>query len=151
MTRRGYLWHNDVWTPPTCHDANNGAPIPEQLLRLVDERAETAGLPREAYIRAVLSKDVRSAPSISEILAPFRDQVAGSGIGDEELDHLFEQARKESYRERSPRQIDERWAPEDPRRIRLYDVSSLARPRIRQTFPVLTNAIVDGFLAALQR
>jgi hypothetical protein len=83
-------------------------PLPEELLRLVDERARTAGLPREAYIRAVLSKDVSGEPSVSEILAPFRDQVAGSGIGDEELDRLFSQARDESYRERSPRRIDER-------------------------------------------
>src|ERR1039458_10735215 len=54
--------------------------IPEELLRLVDERAQTAGLPREAYIRAVLSKDVSGELSLSAILAPFRDQVAGSGI-----------------------------------------------------------------------
>src|ERR1035438_8372174 len=60
--------------------------IPEELLRLVDERAQTAGLPREAYIRAVLSKDVSGELSLSAILAPFRDQVAGSGISDEELD-----------------------------------------------------------------
>ncbi len=37
-------------------------PFPEELLRLVDERAETAGLPREAYIRAVLSKDMTGDP-----------------------------------------------------------------------------------------
>ena len=83
-------------------------PIPEELLQLVDERAQTVGLPREAYIRAVLSKDVSGEPSISEILAPFREQVAGSGISDEALDRLFSQARDESYRERSPRRIDER-------------------------------------------
>jgi hypothetical protein len=83
-------------------------PLPEELLRLVDDRARTAGLPREAYIRAVLSKDVSGEPSVSEILAPFRDQVADSGIGDEELDRLFSQARDESYRERSQRRIDER-------------------------------------------
>jgi len=82
-------------------------PLPEELLRLVDDRARTAGLPREAYIRAVLSKDVSGEPSVSEILAPFRDQVADSGIGDEELDRLFSQARGESYRERSQRRIDE--------------------------------------------
>jgi hypothetical protein len=64
-------------------------PIPEDLLRLVDERAQTAGLPREAYIRAVLSKDVGREPSVTEILAPFRNEVAGSGISDEELDRLF--------------------------------------------------------------
>ena len=83
-------------------------PLPEELLRLVDDRAQTAGLPREAYIRAVLSKDVSGEPSVSEILAPFRDQVAGSGISDEELDRLFSEARDESYRERSPCRIDER-------------------------------------------
>lgn len=82
-------------------------PLPEELLRLVDDRAQTAGLPREAYIRAVLSKDVIGEPSVSEILAPFRDQVAGSGISDEELDRLFSEARDESYRERNPRRIDE--------------------------------------------
>jgi hypothetical protein len=75
-------------------------PLPEELLRLVDERAQTAGLPREAYIRAVLSKDVSGEPSVSEILAPFRDEVAFSGIGDEELERLFSQAREESYRAR---------------------------------------------------
>ena len=78
-------------------------PLPEELLRLVEERALTAGLAREAYIRAVLSKDVAGEPSISEILAPFRDQVAGSGIGAEELDLLFSEAREESYLGRNPR------------------------------------------------
>ena len=83
-------------------------PLPEELLRLVDERAQTAGLPREAYIRAILSKDVGEGPSISEILAPFRDQVAGSGMSDEELNRLFSEARDESYRERGPRRTEER-------------------------------------------
>jgi hypothetical protein len=83
-------------------------PLPEDLLRRVDEKAQAAGLPRDAYIRTVLSKDVTGGPSISEILAPFRDQVAGSGIADEELDRLFSLAREESYRERSQRRIDER-------------------------------------------
>jgi hypothetical protein len=83
-------------------------PIPEELLRLVDERAQTAGLLREEYIRAVLLNVVSSGPSVSEILAPFRSQVAGSGISDQELDRLFAQARDESHRERSTRRGDER-------------------------------------------
>ncbi len=77
------------------------APIPEELLRLVDEKARSAGLEREAYIRAVLSKDVTSGPSISEILAPFRDQVLSSGLSNDELDCLFSVAREESYHERN--------------------------------------------------
>jgi hypothetical protein len=83
-------------------------PLPEDLLRRVEEKAQAAGLPRDAYIQTVLSKDVTSGPSITEILAPFRDQVTGSGIGDEELDRLFSLAREESYQERSQRRVDER-------------------------------------------
>lgn len=75
-------------------------PFPEELLRRVDEKAESAGLGRDAYIRAVLSKEVAGEPSIDEILSHVRDQVAASAIGDEELDHLFSEAREESRRER---------------------------------------------------
>lgn len=76
-------------------------PFPEELLRLVDEKAQSTGLDRDTYIRAVLSKDVASEPAISEILASFRDQVDDSGIGNEELDRLFVEGREESYRERN--------------------------------------------------
>jgi|HubBroStandDraft_1064217.scaffolds.fasta_scaffold20219_3 hypothetical protein len=102
-----HLWQNDGWTPSSTMTRTIELPISEELLRLVDERAQTAGLRREAYIHAVLSKDVNGEPSVSGILAAFRDQVAGSGISDEELDLLFSQARDESYRERCPRRIDE--------------------------------------------
>jgi hypothetical protein len=77
-------------------------PPPEELLRLVDEKAQSAGLKRDAYIRAVLSKDVTGEPSISEILSSFRAQVASSGISNKELDRLLFEAREESYRERNP-------------------------------------------------
>jgi hypothetical protein len=72
--------------------------LPEELLRLVDEKARSAGLKREAYISAVLSKDVTGEPSISEILAPFRDQVLSSGLSNDDLDRLFSDAREESHR-----------------------------------------------------
>ena len=77
-------------------------PFPEELLRRVDDKAHSSGLDRETYIRAVLSKDVAGEPSISEILSSFRDQVAQSGICDEELTGLFSEARQESYSRRSP-------------------------------------------------
>ena len=83
-------------------------PLPEELLKLIDEKAQVTGLKRDAYIRAVLSKDVTGECSISEVLASFRDQVTASGISDEELDRLFSEARDESYRERNPSRIDER-------------------------------------------
>jgi hypothetical protein len=83
-------------------------PLPEELLRLVDEKAHNTGLERDAYIRAVLSREVAGEPSISDILAPFRGQVAGSGIDDDELNRLFSETREESHRERKSRRIDER-------------------------------------------
>jgi len=83
-------------------------PLPEELLRLVDEKAHSTGLELDAYIRAVLSREVTREASISEILAPFADQVANSGISDEELNRLFSETREESYRERGSRRIDER-------------------------------------------
>ena len=83
-------------------------PLPEDLLRRADEKAHSAGLKRDAYICAILSKDVTGEPSISEILTSFREHVTASGITCEELDHLFAEARKESYGERNPRKTDER-------------------------------------------
>jgi|ERR1700722_10238635 hypothetical protein len=76
-------------------------PLPEELLRLVDERAQIAGLARDAFIRSVLQNVVTSGPSLGETLGPFRDQVTGSGLSDQELDRLFSEARDESYRERN--------------------------------------------------
>jgi hypothetical protein len=75
-------------------------PIPYELLRLIDERAQAAGLRREAYIRSVLSREVNAEPSVGEILAAFRDQVTDSGVSDDELDSIFSQAREEAFRER---------------------------------------------------
>ncbi len=77
-------------------------PLPEELLRRVDEKAHTSGLDRGTYIRAILSREVTGTPSISEILLPFREQVIASGVSDEELDRLFSQAREEAYRDRNP-------------------------------------------------
>jgi hypothetical protein len=55
---------------------------------------------REAYIRAVLSKEVADESSISEIL--FRDEVLNSGLSNDERNRLFSEARERSDKERSP-------------------------------------------------
>jgi hypothetical protein len=76
-------------------------PIPDDLLHLVDEKAKRSGLKREEYIRTVLSREVTGTASITEILAPFREQVRASGATDEDLRRLFSSAREESYGERN--------------------------------------------------
>jgi hypothetical protein len=65
------------------------------------KKARTSGLKREDFIRAVLSREVTGVPSLSEILTPFRDQIAASGMSDEDLTRLFSTAREETFRERN--------------------------------------------------
>jgi len=77
-------------------------PITEELLRLLDARVRQSGLKREEYISTLLSKDLSGPPTLSEVLAPFREQVSASGATDEELAHLFSAAREEAFRETRP-------------------------------------------------
>jgi len=75
-------------------------PISDDLLRVIDARARCAGVGREEYIRTVLSRDVNDSLTLARVLAPFRAEVAVSGIADEDLNILFEQAREKAFRER---------------------------------------------------
>ncbi len=73
--------------------------ISEETLRLLDERIRQQGGDRAGYIRHLLDQDLHS-PTLSELLAPFREQVAESGLSEEELDQLFAEAREEAFQER---------------------------------------------------
>ena len=77
-------------------------PVTEELLRLLDARVRQSGLKREEYISTLLSRDLNGPPTLSEVLAPFRAQVAASGATDGELARLFRAAREEAYRETRP-------------------------------------------------
>ena len=77
-------------------------PVSDDLLRLLDERARRSGLKREDYVSALLSKDLAGPPTLAQVLAPFRKQVAASGVTDNELQQLFTQAREDPHRERRP-------------------------------------------------
>lgn len=77
-------------------------PVTEELLRLLDARVQQSGLKREEYISTLLSRDLSGPPTLGEVLAPFRAQVAASGATDEELAHLLGTAREEAYRETRP-------------------------------------------------
>lgn len=67
------------------------------------EQAKERGLPLEEYVESVVKETVLkrrrvqklSEKSFDEILKPFRDEVEASGISDDELDNLFNQARRE--------------------------------------------------------
>lgn len=76
--------------------------ISEETLRLLDARVRQQGGDLSEYIRTLLDKDLH-APTLSELLAPFRAQVAKSGMSEEDLDHLFAEAREEAFQERQAR------------------------------------------------
>ena len=75
-------------------------PIPDDLIPRLEQRARSAGLDREQYIHALVSRDLAGPRTFDEILGGFREEVAASGISDSELDQLFDSARQDSLAER---------------------------------------------------
>jgi hypothetical protein len=69
-------------------------PIPDDLIPRLDQRARIAGLDREQYVRALVSRELAGPRTFDEILGGFREEVAASRISDSELDQLFESARR---------------------------------------------------------
>lgn len=75
-------------------------PIPDDLIPRLEQKARSAGLDREQYVRAIVSRDLAGPRTFDEILGGFREEVSASGISDSELDQLFERARQDSLAER---------------------------------------------------
>ncbi len=65
----------------------------------LQKKAIADGKDVQNYIEDSLRK-LALQPSLDEILAPFRREVAESGITDDELDALVEEAREEIYQEK---------------------------------------------------
>jgi hypothetical protein len=67
--------------------------ISGELEDKLSRRAAAEGLALEDYAREVLERDV-AIMSLRELFAPVREQVAESGLTDEEIDTLLETARE---------------------------------------------------------
>lgn len=78
------------------------SPDTEARLR---EQARARGEDVSLYAAGLLKKAL-SAPSIEELLGPFRKQVAESGISDEELDSLGESLRDEVWHDRQGKEAN---------------------------------------------
>ena len=52
-----------------------------------------------AYTARLLAETVKR-PTVDEVLAPFRKQVAASGMSDQELDSFLEDVREKAYQDR---------------------------------------------------
>lgn len=72
--------------------------LPTELADALTAKAIQTGMTIEGYILDLIKRDLKR-PTIDEILAPFRHEVATSGISDEDLDALFLRARCDYARE----------------------------------------------------
>ena len=66
--------------------------ISPDALRSLTDRAKARGTNLEGYVQDLIEKDVLPQRRISEILAPFRQEVLSSGASHAELDSLFDEA-----------------------------------------------------------
>ena len=82
--------------------------LPEPVERRLAERAAKAGktvelLARELIEQAVPPADPPKEKTLREIMAPFAQEFAESGMTDEEFDALIEEARNEVWEEQQKR------------------------------------------------
>ena len=72
--------------------------ISEEQLQRLDEKVRARGFDRTTYLDRLIREDLDALP-LSQILAPFRKQVEDSGIVDDQLDALFQEAREEAWQQ----------------------------------------------------
>lgn len=65
------------------------------------ERTERRGVSVERYVQGLVEKDLSKRPSLKQILAPLHADFRRSGMTDEDLEMLLEEARQEAWEERA--------------------------------------------------
>lgn len=73
--------------------------LSEAIVEAVSERAKEVGVGTEEYVRYLIEEDVASPLNVRVLYAPVREQIKASGVSEEELNALLEEAREEVYRE----------------------------------------------------
>ena len=79
-------------------------PLPPDTEAKLRDRAKASGEEVSSFAVRLL-RAALDAPSVSELLAPFRRQVEESGITDAELDRLGEELRDEVWQERKSKSV----------------------------------------------
>lgn len=74
--------------------------IPAEMQEKLQQRAVASGQNVEAYVERLIEKALSGPPSIDELLAPVRKEFAESGMTEDELDALIEEAREEVWQEK---------------------------------------------------
>jgi hypothetical protein len=92
-----------IMEPSTAMSMTIEVSIPDEMIARLEQKARSAGLDREQYVRALVSRELAGPRTFDEILGGFRDEVAASGISDSELEQLSDSARHDSLAERKNR------------------------------------------------
>ncbi len=73
--------------------------LPLGTITALEELVRSRGKSIEDYLRDLIQTDILSERPFSEILEPIRRSFDESGMSEEELDALFEEAREKVYQE----------------------------------------------------
>ena len=76
--------------------------LPKEVGIVLEKRAEDSGQDFETYIRNIVEIQAKKM-TLDETLTPIRQSVEKSGLSDDELDNVFQQARREVSQERKKR------------------------------------------------
>ncbi len=72
--------------------------LPETVIQAVSDRAKSIGTTTEQYVRYLIDEDLASsAVNMRVLFAPVREQIKESGVSDDELTTLLEEARDEVF------------------------------------------------------
>ncbi len=77
----------------------------------LQQRATESGQNPADYAKGLLARDLERPQSLRELFAPVRDDIQASGVTEEELEALFEEAREEAYQEKQGTSPFERFVP----------------------------------------
>lgn len=77
--------------------------IPPDVQDRLRQRAVESGQDVAGYVETLIERDLSSSISLRDLYAPVRRQIEQSGISENELDALIEEAREEAYQERTGR------------------------------------------------
>jgi len=88
-------------TPPTRIDeVAISFSLPVEDERRLIARAVERGTDVATYLRGLVEEDLKRPPKLGEILAPIREDFRRSGMAEDELEGLIEEARDEVWREK---------------------------------------------------
>lgn len=77
------------------------AGLPPGTKKAIEELSRSKGKSAEEYLRMLIEAEILSEQTFSEILAPIRQNFRESGMSEEQLEALFEDAREKVHREES--------------------------------------------------